>query len=417
MSIACECEQCHQRLQVADDLAGKRCRCKRCGHIFRIPAAAGPTAAEIYALETDSRPSNPLADQPPSSVRGKKKKKTAKASGLFGLSALPLWGFNVYRGAIVALLAVALIVGGVPKFILAMAGMFLCVGPFVAAGFSYRFGIAFRDGPIAGLLYMFFMPYRIHYRLTHRELFQTLRAPTLTLRDFSLLLIGLCFLPVVIVAAQDMDKVRPNRPPEIDWTQFVGQPGNGIGPQVAVQKRSARPPLLGRAKPPTPKNPPAQPVPADATVAEPDPSGPAAAESRAPEAAPLRVADSDKRTVERGSRRPRFGGPPQVERGARRPFLLRSSKQADSPAFAPEATVTITVHGVADDETRDQLNKAIIAILKPSGSEWRVGFSTVGGETIFRVCPVTDPKAFADKIEFGKVTRVEGRSIDVEVGP
>lgn len=106
MSIICECEQCRQRIQLADDLAGKRCRCKRCGHIFRIPTATGPTAAELYALETDSQASDPLADQPVRNQKSKKKKQ-AKASGLFGLSALPLWGFNVYRGAVVALLAIA----------------------------------------------------------------------------------------------------------------------------------------------------------------------------------------------------------------------------------------------------------------------------------------------------------------------
>ena len=52
-------------------------------------------------LEADSQPSNPLADQPPSSLRYKKNTK-AKASGLFGLSRAAPWGFNVYRGAIVA---------------------------------------------------------------------------------------------------------------------------------------------------------------------------------------------------------------------------------------------------------------------------------------------------------------------------
>ena len=133
-------------------------------------------------------------------------------SGLFGLSALPYWGFNVYRGAIVALLAAARLVTGVTKFALAMTGLVLCVGPFIGSGFAYRFGVAFRDGPIAGLLFMFFMPYRIHYRLTHRELFQRLRAPSLTLRDFGLLLLGLCFLPVVILAAQDMDKLAESSP-------------------------------------------------------------------------------------------------------------------------------------------------------------------------------------------------------------
>ena len=383
------------------------------------PLSDRASAAEIYALEADSQPSDPQADEPQPSLKGKKKKKT-KASGLFALSALPLWGFNVYRGVIAAVLAVALLTGGVPKFILAMAGAFLCVGPFVASGFAYRFGVAFRDGPIAGLLYMFFVPYRIHYRLTHKQLFQTLRAPTLTLRDFSLLLLGACFLPVVILAAKDMDKLPRNRPPEVDWAQFAG-PGKAIQPPAAVPKHLPRPPLLGMAKPPaTRKNTPAKPVPADdAEVAEPNASRPAAAGPEAAQAPSPRLADADSQPAQPRSRRPDIGGrPPLFDRGARRPGPPHSSfKQAASAAFAPEETVTITVSGVADSEMRQQLNKAIIAIVKPSGGDWRVSFSTIGDKTIFRVCPIADPKAFADKIDFGKVTRVEDRSIDVEAGP
>ena len=415
MTIACECERCHQRFQVADDLAGKRGRCKQCGHIFKIPAAAGPTAAEIYELEADSQPRSHLAEPPLSGRSGKEKKKAqAKPSGLFGLYALPPWGFNVYRGAIVALLAIALITGGVPKFILAMAGVVLCVWPFVAAGFAYRFGIAFRDGPIAGLLYMFFVPYRIHYRLTHQKLFQTLRAPTLTLRDFSLLLLGLCFLPLVIAAAPEMDKLRRNRPPEIDWTQFVGQPGKNIGPPVPVPKHSVRPPRLGLARPPIRKNRSAKPVPADALATERDAPGSLASRTAA-KAPSSRVADSENRAVERKPRRPEIAGPPRVDHDVHRPFLPRPSNPAASSEFAPESTVTITVHGLMDPEVREKWNKAIIEILKASGNNWRVSFNTAGGDTIFRACPVTDPIAFADKIDFGKVTGVQGRSIDVEV--
>jgi hypothetical protein len=40
-----------------------------------------------------------------------------------------------------------------------------------------------------------------------------------------------------------------------------------------------------------------------------------------------------------------------------------------------------------------------------------------GGKATFAVAPVPAPKAFAKKIEFGEVTRVDGRSIDVDAGP
>ncbi len=362
MSISFECEQCHRRYQVADDLAGKRGRCKQCGNTFKIPAGPGLTAEDIYALEADSPSSNPPADQPPRGLKGKRKKQK-KVSGLFGLSALPLWGFNVYRGVIVAVLAAALLASGVAKFTLALIGAFLCVGPFIACGFAYRFGVAFSDGLIAGLLYMFFMPYRIHYRLTHRERFQNLRAPSLTLRDFGLLLLGLCFLPVVILAAKDMDKLARNHPAEVDWTRLVGRPGIAGQPAGIVPHRPATPPLLGLAKRAASKNTPAEPVPADVTAAEANPSGPALAEPAAeasscgsaptePAAeAPLsRLADGDPHPAQKAWRGPELGLL-RFGQGPHRPLLTRSALQAESVAIGPEATVTITVNGAADSET------------------------------------------------------------------
>ena len=87
------------------------------------------------------------------------------------------------------------------------------------------------------------------------------------------------------------------------------------------------------------------------------------------------------------------------------------------PAYGPDVTVTITVSGVPDFEATRRLNDAITAILKSLGDSWSLQSNSGGGKATFTVAPVSDPKAFADKIDFGKVTRVEGRSIDVEVGP
>ena len=98
------------------------------------------------------------------------------------------------------------------------------------------------------------------------------------------------------------------------------------------------------------------------------------------------------------------------------PRSTSSIKSASAP-YGPKEAVTITVHGTANSETRQQWNQAIIAIVKRSGGNWRVSFSTIGDRTIFQVGPVSDPKALADQIDFGKVTRVEGRSIDIEASP
>ena len=240
------------------------------------PGRSGPTATDLYELEADERSDRPPEDEAPGPVKGKKKAK--KASGLFALSALPGWGLTVYRCVILALLVVSLLVGGVAKLIIAMTGVFLAVGPFVALGFRYRYGIAFRDGPIAGLLYMFFVPYRIHYRLTHQELFRNLRIPTLTLQDFSLLFLGLLFLPVIILAAQDMDKRGRNRPPAVDWTKFAAKPADFGIPSVPSQKGRARPDRPGLPKGIIRKHAAAAPKLSDTVKAEPKAPEPAPAE-------------------------------------------------------------------------------------------------------------------------------------------
>jgi hypothetical protein len=413
MSIAFECAQCHKRYHVADELGGKRGRCKQCGFSFTIPFASEPAAEEIYDLGSDSH-SRGLPDEEPLPTAKRKKKREGRASGLFGLSALPLWGFNVYRGAIAVLLPIALLIGGVPKFAVAMAGVVLCVWPFVASGFAYRFGVAFRDGPIAGLLYMFFMPYRIHYRLTHRELFKKLRAPSLTLRDFSLLLLGLCFLPAVIFGAKEMDKQARNQPPAIDWAHFG--PGVKINPPTPP-KHHVKAPVLGFGRRPPRDNAPPAPATAESAKTEPDSSATAPAEPAAPESSAPRVADAETKPAQPTPSRPPANNRSRFGRGLRPPMPSGKFAPLGSEPAPPGETLTLNVLGARDAEAKQRVNKAIIAIMKPLGGNWRVSFSNIGEKTIFTVSPVADPKAFADKIDFGKVTQVENRTIDVEIGP
>src|SRR5262249_45948890 len=41
MSISLSCEKCGKLYEMPDSAAGKRARCKQCGHEFRIPMKAG----------------------------------------------------------------------------------------------------------------------------------------------------------------------------------------------------------------------------------------------------------------------------------------------------------------------------------------------------------------------------------------
>ncbi|MDX2038077.1 MAG: hypothetical protein SFX72_15620 [Isosphaeraceae bacterium] len=55
MAIAFACEGCGKAYEVPDTLAGKRGRCKACGHEFRIPAA-GMTPSDVYGMDDDDAP-------------------------------------------------------------------------------------------------------------------------------------------------------------------------------------------------------------------------------------------------------------------------------------------------------------------------------------------------------------------------
>ena len=235
------------------------------------------------------------------------------------------------------LLLIALLLSGTSKFALAMTGMGLCVIPFVASGFSYRFGVAFRDGPIAGLLYMFFLPYRIHYRLTHQELFQRLRAPTLKLRDFSLLLLGLCFLPLVILAAQEMEKQPRNQPPAIDWTK-VG-PGHAIPKPPTSPKHAGKPgPIaLARRGARTNAHAPARSDPDAPEATDPNAPTPAPAPAPAPTApekteTPANdLADSSASPARAAASKPEAGASPRFGRGLRPPMFPRGPMASRGP--------------------------------------------------------------------------------------
>ena len=63
MSIAFSCEQCGKHYEVSQALAGKRGRCKQCGHKMTIPrpapvkAGGGPVGLDAYGLEEVAEPS------------------------------------------------------------------------------------------------------------------------------------------------------------------------------------------------------------------------------------------------------------------------------------------------------------------------------------------------------------------------
>lgn len=55
MPIEFECESCHQKLRVSDSAAGKRGKCKQCGHLNTIPSASTGVDALASSLDAEKQ--------------------------------------------------------------------------------------------------------------------------------------------------------------------------------------------------------------------------------------------------------------------------------------------------------------------------------------------------------------------------
>jgi hypothetical protein len=78
--------------------------------------------------------------------------------------------------------------------------------------------------------------------------------------------------------------------------------------------------------------------------------------------------------------------------------------------MAPDSTITVHVAGAADEPTRDAIRDKLGA-LADAGRGSGVSSASQGDRMTVRITPVRDPKAFADKIDFGTVRSVDGRII------
>lgn len=83
-------------------------------------------------------------------------------------------------------------------------------------------------------------------------------------------------------------------------------------------------------------------------------------------------------------------------------------------SYGPEETVTIEITGTLDDAKDEQITEKLKTMTDGSGHSMS-SFSSGTSKTI-ELAPVSDVQAFADKIDFGEVTAVEGRTVKVSVG-
>ncbi|TWU05898.1 hypothetical protein [Stieleria varia] len=80
----------------------------------------------------------------------------------------------------------------------------------------------------------------------------------------------------------------------------------------------------------------------------------------------------------------------------------------------PATTVTIKVSGVDNESDRDALTESLKDYV--DGNSHSMSSTSMNGSMTIKLSPVTDVKAFSEKIDFGKVTAVDGRTVTVEYG-
>ena len=189
----------------------------------------------------------------PRSAAGREPKAGAEpGSGVvFAMSSLSGRDFAIYVGAIVVMILVALSVRGEEKILCAAFAGLVCMGPFLATGFAQRYGVPFRDGIVSGLMYIFVMPYRIHYRMTHRVEFARIELPKFARRDLVPLALTVPSLGVLLLGAQEADEMRkaPRRNPVVAQRSFAppaeDQPATPKRPIEEARRKAARAELKG----------------------------------------------------------------------------------------------------------------------------------------------------------------------------
>lgn len=79
----------------------------------------------------------------------------------------------------------------------------------------------------------------------------------------------------------------------------------------------------------------------------------------------------------------------------------------------PNTTVTIEVSGTTTSEERESILEDAIVLTNSNSRSYTSGY--MNDVYTIHLSPVEDVQAYADKIDFGTVTKVEGRTIYVDL--
>jgi hypothetical protein len=253
MTIAFRCENCGKSFEVDGALAGKKCKCKQCGHIFSIPVPRQPSSRprnlQTFGASEDSRastasrpassrpaPSSPPRPQPspapaydpyedlgppaiptvdlendeeflpprPAKPAPERKKRSKRRSSGFSIESIPGWVYLLLGlGFVVAITVACTSRAG----LLVVAGGSVLVGMIMMAiGGIGLIVIAFTESVACGLLYLFVPFYCLYYVITRWA--DTKRFFLLSLGGWLMVIALGIFLPAVQAARNAADQAR-----------------------------------------------------------------------------------------------------------------------------------------------------------------------------------------------------------------
>ena len=212
MTIAFPCEKCGKKFEVDQALAGKKCKCKQCGHIFLIPvprqSSTAPKGVKTFGA-TDGAPASrpasarpaprrpapasspsPVADPygfaearsrsiptadldddeeflPPRPGKPISERKPRKRSGGFSIENIPGWAYLVL-GALVLVAIVAAFTSHTGMAVV-WGGVLVIAFIAMAVGSIGLLIVAFQEGLMCGLMYVFLPFYGLYYVISRWE--------------------------------------------------------------------------------------------------------------------------------------------------------------------------------------------------------------------------------------------------------
>ena len=97
-------------------------------------------------------------------------------------------------------------------------------------------------------------------------------------------------------------------------------------------------------------------------------------------------------------------------------FLVMLSGCGNPFKFDPATTIVVKVSGINDDATKEQVSDTIVALVKENSNSHKMVSKRNGNVLEYKISPVDDVQDYADRIDFGAVTEIDGRTIHVTVG-